>query len=224
MRDGMILSTSYVERFKTLTDEQFGKLIRSMIEYQTSGELPEIADTVVKISFDVVKVDIDRNNLKYEEICERRRAAGQKGGQASASKRKQMVANGSKSKQNVANQADKDKDKDKDIILKDNKENIKRSSCRSYVSDSRLNQAILDFIEHRKKLRKPMTDKAVELFINRVNKMAPNNIESQITLIETAIGRGWQTVYPSNEKAEQIQSPGASDKLRALEDYYLQEV
>ena len=127
MKDGMILYSSYIEKFKKLSDEQFGQLIRLIFQYQIDGVVPSIEDTAISLAFDVAKFDLDRNNKKYEEICEKRREAGSKGGLAKASNSKQMLANASNSKQNIANVADKEKDKEKDkvIIYKDNRERVK---------------------------------------------------------------------------------------------------
>lgn len=140
MKDGMIIYASYVEKFKKLSNEQFGRLVRLILQYQKDGVVPEIEDLAISIAFDIMKIDLDKNNERYEEICEQRRIAGAKGGLAKASKRKQMIANDSKSYQEVANDsktyqslanlADKDKDKeedkeedkDKDILLKENVE------------------------------------------------------------------------------------------------------
>ena len=103
MQDGMVLYASYVEKFRSLTDEQFGRLIRFVMQYQIDGIVPEIDDLVVSLSFDFIKTDLDKNNKRYEEICEQRRIAGAKGGLAKASKRKQMLANDSNSYQMLPN-------------------------------------------------------------------------------------------------------------------------
>lgn len=257
MRDSMILYTIYADKFKKLSDLQFGQLIRLMMQYQTDGEVPEIEDIAVALAFDVAKVDLDTNNEKYDQTCEKRREAGAKGGQANANKNKQKVANdsigeqkvanGSKAKQKVANASDdkqkvaklsKDKQREANSSYNDNdneyeyKEKVlsndntkKKGSQARYVDDDRLNSAVMDFIEHRKKLRKPMTDKAVELFLARVEKFCPFSIDGQIELINTAIGRGWQTVYPDDEKATSVEpKPPNKDKLRMLENMYLEEV
>lgn len=64
-----------------------------------------------------------------------------------------------------------------------------------YVPDEKLNEAILDFIKHRKAIKKPMTDRAIELLIKRLDNMASDHDE-QIELLEHAILKGWQTPYP----------------------------
>ena len=52
-----------------------------------------------------------------------------------------------------------------------------------------------------------MTDKAIALFVRHLQGMT-DNVQDQIDLINTAIERGWQTVYPS--KGEQKQASGSS--------------
>lgn len=80
MRENVLLYTNFIDKFERLSDEQFGMLIRAILEYQSTGEIPEITDSIVALSFDTVKPDIDRNNQKYEDMCERNRINGKKGG------------------------------------------------------------------------------------------------------------------------------------------------
>lgn len=68
-----------------------------------------------------------------------------------------------------------------------------------YAREGPLDSAIKDFVEHRKKMRKPMTDRAIELFIKRLNDLS-DTVDGKILLINTAIERGWQTVYPIKEE------------------------
>lgn len=66
---------------------------------------------------------------------------------------------------------------------------------KSYTGDVRLDSAILDFIEHRRKMRKPMTNRAIELMISKLKKLGKDTDE-QIDIINQSIERGWQGVFP----------------------------
>ena len=66
-----------------------------------------------------------------------------------------------------------------------------------FISESLFN----DFLEHRKKLRKPMTEKAKEIFVRKVVNLHFKGFNST-ELIETAIERGWQTVFEPKEQAD----------------------
>ena len=73
MKDTFIVYTSYLDKFAKLSDEQLGRLFRIMLEYQTTGDVPKIDDMALSFCFDVVKYDMDENNRKYDEMCERQR-------------------------------------------------------------------------------------------------------------------------------------------------------
>jgi hypothetical protein len=55
-----------------------------------------------------------------------------------------------------------------------------------------------DFREHRKKLRKPMTSKAEQIMVAKLEDMKANGYNPRHLLI-TAIERGWLTVYEPKE-------------------------
>lgn len=80
MRDSMIFYTAYSDKFSNLSDDQFGKLVRIMLHYQTTGTAPIIDDPLIELSFNVVKFDMDKNNEKYERVVQRNRKNGEKGG------------------------------------------------------------------------------------------------------------------------------------------------
>lgn len=110
---------------------------------------------------------------------------------------------------------------DKECKKNDKKNN--KATAKQFVDDAVLNGWVQDFISHRRKIKKPMTDKAIELFIQRLERLCPNNKEGQIAMIQTAIERGWQTVYPNDEQTLTKKQEKNDSKLKALENYYMQE-
>lgn len=87
-----------------------------------------------------------------------------------------------------------------------NKTNIKKSNINKKYSDNpELDSAIKDFIDARKKMKKPMTDRAIELFIKRLQSFEKTE-QGQIDIINTAIERGWMTVYPKKEENQKATS------------------
>jgi len=55
--------------------------------------------------------------------------------------------------------------------------------------------ALNDFYEMRKKIKKPMTDRAKELLIIELKKLAPNNQEEQIEILNKSTVNDWQGVF-----------------------------
>jgi len=61
--------------------------------------------------------------------------------------------------------------------------------------------AIDDFKEFRKKIKKPMTDRAVELLVDKLNKLASDD-ETKIAILNQSIVNGWQGVFPLKEDTQ----------------------
>ena len=77
----------------------------------------------------------------------------------------------------------------------------KKKESAPYVADNDLNAAIVAFIEYRKKIKKPMTDRAITLLINELNKLS-SDIVTQIAIINQSILNGWQGVFPLKDNRQ----------------------
>lgn len=123
-----------------------------------------------------------------------------------------------KNDKNVKN--DKNNNISSDEPIKDKKQ------PKVYSDNEMLNEAINDFIKHRRKIKAPMTDRAIELFIKKLNGMT-SNLEEQVEIINTAIERGWKGIYPIEEKTNKkksindFQQTDYSDDLKKIEDLYM---
>ncbi|MCD7886706.1 MAG: DUF6291 domain-containing protein [Clostridiales bacterium] len=62
-----------------LTDAQMGQLFRAMLQF-SQGKDPAPADPLVMMAFSFVRPSMERDAEKYKRTCEKRRAAGTKGG------------------------------------------------------------------------------------------------------------------------------------------------
>lgn len=105
-REFICLYFSWLETGATLTDEEFGRMCRAGLQYGLDGTEPNLPGND-KILFPVMKWQVDRDVSKFDEICQKRREAGSRGGK-SKSKSKQIEANQANAtfaKQNEANQA-----------------------------------------------------------------------------------------------------------------------
>ena len=63
-----------------------------------------------------------------------------------------------------------------------------------YSASAALNDAILSFVEFRKKIKKPMTDRAIGLMIKKLNEFSSNEDE-QIAILNQSILNGWTGIY-----------------------------
>lgn len=70
------------------------------------------------------------------------------------------------------------------------------------VRVSALDAALNDFAEMRKKMRKPLTDRALALTLSELEKLAPDDDEKKIAILNQSIQRGWQGVFPLKDEPE----------------------
>ena len=95
----------------------------------------------------------------------------------------------------------------------------KTSKAKTYSDDEELNEAIKNFIEFRKKIKKPMTDHAVDLLIANLNKLS-NYIPEQIEIINQSILNGWQGIFPLKDQQQTINRQPAYGKQSKAEELY----
>ena len=91
---------------------------------------------------------------------------------------------------------DKDKEKKEPVV---------------YDPDELLNQSIIDFIDFRKKIKSPMTDRAITLMLSKLNKMTDNNDE-KIEILNQSIINGWKGIFPLKEE-KQSDKPKSTNKF-----------
>lgn len=99
---------------------------------------------------------------------------------------------------------------DKNSKEKDSKgkDNIKAPKCvRIYFpNDESLNQAFLDYLEMRKQIKKPMTERAIELAIKKLEELSAlpfsNSIDNDlaIQILNQSVMNGWQGLFPLKEQ------------------------
>lgn len=107
----------------------------------------------------------------------------------------------------------------KDRLVKDN---IKKSAEALFdeIEDEELKSLYIDFYEMRKKMKAPMTEKAVKLLINKVGSLE-QDVERQKTLLNEAILHGWKSVYPlkDNVNARESSQEALSQADRDFVEY-----
>lgn len=102
--------------------------------------------------------------------------------------------------------------------LNKNKHKEKHINKHSANCSPELAEALNAFAEHRKKLKKPMTDRAKELLLSNLSKMASAEQE-QIAILNQSIMNGWQGVFPLKQKqGRQSATDMADDVIRMMDE------
>jgi len=193
-KQSIVIYTDLLQHVQKLSLDEAGSVFIAILNYSSTGEIPELS-AAADMCFSFVRAQIDRDSQKWENIREKRALSGRIGGVASGESRKQNKANEASAsfvKQNEANEA---------VTVPVNVPvNVTVPvNTKKHKADKPLDEfdiAIGFFKDHRKKLKKPMSDHAIELLKTKLETLAPNDKKQQIALINHAIEKGWQGVYP----------------------------
>lgn len=96
----------------------------------------------------------------------------------------------------------KGKQKDTNKNDKEGNKNLKNDK-NIYIGDFTANKLLLEtisnFVEMRKEIKKPMTDKAIQLMLKKLKGLSEVE-EIQIKILETSIINSWQGIFPLKEQ------------------------
>ena len=92
------------------------------------------------------------------------------------------------------------------------------------TESTELREALVEFVKFRKLIKKPMTNKALELIIAKLNKLGASDRE-RVAILNQSIERGWAGVF--SLKDEEPQGKGYQPdprKLYNMPESYLKEI
>ena len=77
------LYLDYLETLSPYTDAERGRLVTAMLEYATTGAVPEFQGNE-RFAWPLLQGQIERDRKKYQDRCEQNRINGAKGGRPKA--------------------------------------------------------------------------------------------------------------------------------------------
>lgn len=151
-KKSFIMYLDYEEQFNMLSDAELGVLIRAIIEYEKTKEIPKL-DGIVKMAFSFIKGQLDRDREKYDEKCRKNRENGLKGGRPKKeSEEKPEVNSETENNQTVntetegLNQKPKKPDNEDDDVVDNENENedvnddvvevVEKTDCINYYKQN----------------------------------------------------------------------------------------
>ena len=84
------------------------------------------------------------------------------------------------------------------------KESKRKKSKGNNIVPSEISNAFSAFVEMRKRIKKPLTDYAIELSIKKLESIAPGDYPTQIAILNQSIEHCWQGLFPLKEGSNGI--------------------
>lgn len=101
-KKGFLLYADIIHMVVKLPDDKAGQLFKLILAY-VNDQNPSTDDLLLDLAFTPIQLQLKRDLKNWEDIKEKRRRAGKKGGEATASKAEQDAPNSSKLEQMIAN-------------------------------------------------------------------------------------------------------------------------
>lgn len=226
----------WIEQMSALSDAEKGRLFTAILEYARSGREPENSGREGLV-FPTFKATLDRE----AEISAIRSENGSKGGRpakANESNQKQNKANESKANQTEANESNQKptnntRHKTQDKMTQDIGQKTQDKSARTRdadafaafaAGDGDLLAVLKDFEKMRRSIKKPLTDTAKKLLVNKLENNFPP--EQWKPVIEQSIVKCWQDIYPLKEQEQQRlgviahSEKASAQQLESLKEIY----
>ncbi len=87
------------------------------------------------------------------------------------------------------------------ITTNKNDKNVKNDKKdKKYYEHDALNQTFIDYVDMRKRIKAPMTDRAIQLAINKLNKLSRGDNDKAIKILEQSIMNSWKGLFELKEE------------------------
>lgn len=185
---------SYLKSIRNLSDAECGRLFKALLQYSAGEQLINLQGRE-GIAFDFICEQIDRDNEKYAERCRTNRENGTK---ANATECRQSVPNGTERPRTVPNapQGKGEREGEREGNTSSGS-NPPPTPPRGRVD---IPEALMEnwngFCEMRKKIKKPLTDRAAKMILNELERLAPGDNHTKGLILDQSVKRCWQDVYP----------------------------
>lgn len=208
MKKSFILHIDSLAVVPELTTEQQAELFLAIYNYHIGIEKP--LSKIVKIAFIPLKNQFDRDQKKYNSICERNKKNGKKGGrpkkQTDTKNPKNPVAF-LETQNNPKNPSKPDNDNKKKKVNKKETENLIFKEFENFFSE-KLISVYKEFLQFRKEKKKAITVTQENRFIKKLQKLSNNNSGVAEKILIQSIENGWIGIFEMKQKESTIPNIG----------------
>lgn len=210
-RDSFIMYRSFFESIQWLDKNVIADVFTAICEYSLNGKEVEL-EWIAKNIFILIKPQLEANNKKYLNWKQGWRP------EKNLENSEKPKKNQNKTKAEPNNNQNESKSKpneewimyNEEWIMKNDKWIMKNEEWKKisrwvvYYEDEKLNEAFKNFVDMRKKIKKPLTDHAIDLVKDKLEKMYPNDIDMQILCINQSVENSWQWLFEVSENYKKL--------------------
>ena len=224
----------WIEQMSALSDAEKGRLFTAILEYARSGREPENSGREGLV-FPTFKATLDRE----AEIAAINAENGAKGGRPvkpietennrtkptkTENNRNKADETGQKPTNNTRHKTQDTMTQDIGQKTQDNNARTRDAFAAFAAGDGDLLAVLKDFEKMRRSIKKPLTDTAKKLLVNKLENNFPP--EQWKPVLEQSIVKCWQDIYPLKEQEQQRlgvvahSAQASAQQLESLKEIY----
>jgi hypothetical protein len=192
-RDYTAVPHEYLEEMDILSDAEFGRLIRALLEYSMTGEEKELSGGE-KAHWKRVR---NRENRYQESFADNEKGKTERARNAAKARWNNAQAYASDAKNaNACTSISSDAKNAYTNTKAKADTKAKKDIYAAFAADDRvLLEALAEFDKMRTTIKKPMTDKARERICKNLSKLAGEDKALMVKILEQSTFHCWQDVY-----------------------------
>lgn len=113
-KDAFIFKKSWADALKKRSTAVQLEVYNAIVSYAVDGIIPQMSE-IAEVVFDFIRIEIDENNAKYEEVIKKRRAAGKKGMNSRYGKEEELMPMQPVEEEEDNNKPNKDNKQEQDV-------------------------------------------------------------------------------------------------------------
>ena len=216
-----VIPLDYFDNMEDFTDKEIVELLMKTIDYLKGGDLPSFSDRALKVRFTDHKSFFDDNLSKFHERVERMKRINEGRTQNDDDTTSHDIV---QHRDDIAYENENVYENENEITKKKRKPKEKISFAKdlieNYSQNFRLVEALYDYVDMRKKIRSPLTEKALKLNLTKLSQITLDE-EEAIEIVNQSIEHGWKAFYPL--KTEEHKKKTRQEELRDLYEKYKRE-
>lgn len=209
------------EDAEIFTPEEISELMLKTFEYLRTGKEPKFTKRIMAVRFRDHRKFFEENQAKYNRQVQRMKQVNSTRNRTTSHDIVGSRAETERSRDDIAYENEYENENENNENKKENKQ--RKSSFNTlieeYTTDPDLRKALKEFLRHRTRIKAAMTDYTLKLVLNKLTKLGRTEAE-KVTLINTAIEKGWKSVYPISEEKK---NEGRQSNLRRMYDQAVEE-
>ena len=105
------------------------------------------------------------------------------------------------------------------VSAKSEKDEI-QANIKNYTDNKELQDALREFVKMRKAIKHPLTDRALTLSLNKLDKLGKDDTE-KVAIVNQSIERGWKGFFPIGETQTQPDSSTDINEYKSVINKFL---